>query len=328
VPFPATVIIPCRSLDRLTQRCVAECRARVPGPIIVVPDADAEEGPADPRITVLPSGPASPAAKRNLAARAAATEFLAFIDSDARPLAGWPARAVEILEQDASLGAVGGPAIPVADGSASRRAVANAQRSVLLSGPYAYRKRRAGARDCASLSSCNMILRRGVYLRVGGMDERFFVGEDNVFCGALVAAGLRLRFDPGVAVEHRARDLRGLLLQGLCVGAVAWREFVARPSIDFWCYLGSASLLIGLGLGWLLFFMPPLGWLYALVAALYGGACVVEAVRLSGRVSDIPRTFAALVVGSLAPGLGMVLSLFGLRLNPAKVYTDAGQEST
>jgi GT2 family glycosyltransferase len=59
------------------------------------------------------------------------------------------------------------------------------------------------------LWSCNMVVRREVFERLGGFDEAFLeaAGEDMEFAWRLRASGARIVFEPALAVEHPPRRI-------------------------------------------------------------------------------------------------------------------------
>ncbi|MEU5995897.1 HAD-IIIA family hydrolase [Spirillospora sp. NPDC047418] len=137
-----------------------------PGPheIIVVDDRPAPGAPlplppsAGPRIRVIRSGGRGPAAARNAGWRAAATEWVAFLDDDVVPEPGWPARlAADLAGLPPSVGgSQGRVTVPLPD---DRR-------------PTDWERGTAGLAS-ADWITADMAYRRGVLAELGGFDERF-----------------------------------------------------------------------------------------------------------------------------------------------------------
>ena len=89
-PSEVSIAIPTIEMNSLTQKCVKECLEHCPGAsIFVVVDSENDEVLSRKDINVIVSGNCTIAAKRNLAAQASSSQYLAFIDSDASPRAGW-----------------------------------------------------------------------------------------------------------------------------------------------------------------------------------------------------------------------------------------------
>lgn len=319
-----SVIVPCREIDALTERCVGECARLWPAAeILIVPDvppppAVAAALPAGARTVV--SGAATIAAKRNLAAHRSRRDILAFIDSDAYPETGWLDNAVRHLRERDDVGAVGGPNLPPPDQRGWRRVVGGALCSVLVSGKWTYRKVPGPARLVDDLPSCNLVVRRAEYLAMGGMNEALVTGEDMDFCARLVAAERPVLYTPDVTVYHRNRGLRGFAVQRFVYGASVpdlWRHglrlnylLISLPAA-FVAFLLSAPLAA---------LWPAWAAAYLGVLAVYGAIVAVEAVRCAPGIAAIPATAIALVVGNLVPGAGTVAQLLGIMPPRDRLY--------
>lgn len=142
-----------------------------------------------------------PAAARNTGMAEAATEFVAFLDSDVVPRTGW---------LEAMLGHFSDPAVAMvaprivaltpSGGSLAR--YEHARSSLDLGrkeGPV-----RAGS-AVSYVPSAAMLVRRSALAEAGGFDESMHVAEDVDLCWRLHAAGWRLRYEP---ISHVAHDHR------------------------------------------------------------------------------------------------------------------------
>ncbi|MFC7733962.1 HAD-IIIA family hydrolase [Actinomadura keratinilytica] len=151
---------------------VVDDRAR-PGAPLPLPPAAGDE------VAVLRSGGRGPAAARNTGWRAAATEWVAFLDDDVVPAPGWPAKAAaDLAGQPAEVaGSQGTVTVPLPDG---RRPTD--------------RERTTAALADASWITADMAYRRRVLAEVGGFDERFrrAYREDADLALRVMAAGHRL----------------------------------------------------------------------------------------------------------------------------------------
>jgi len=324
-----TIVVICREWTDLTTRCLAACLRLYPGAeVIVVADTPpAADVPAGVRL--LPADRVALGAKRNLAVRAAGRTFVAFIDDDAYPEAGWLENAVRVLEGDATIGIVGGPTPAPADDAVPSRAVDNALRSFLVTGHH-WSGASAMAHDCDFVSSCNLVMRREEYVGVGGMDEECFTGDDVVLCARVRRAGLRIRFVPDAVVWHSSRTLAGFAAQRFCRGydeLAVWRRSGLRQHL---LYLASAAFVLALvvvfplavWLGW-----PGRGACLA-IACAYVVICCGEALRTSRALREVPGTLLAIWIGNLGPGAGMLWSLTGLPLDLHRWYRLAPQPPT
>ena len=157
----ADLVIPTVGRESLARLVAALAAAPPPGRVIVVHD-----GPPDvllPREPGLPyevlDGPRrGPAAARNAGWRAAAAEWVAFLDDDVVPEAGWTARLAEdlaALPPDVA-GSQGRIVVPLP----ADRAPTDWERNV------------AGL-ETARWATADMAYRRSVLAGLGGFDERF-----------------------------------------------------------------------------------------------------------------------------------------------------------
>ena len=176
-------------------------------------------------LSLLRQPRSGPAAARNLGAREAGGEILAFVDDDCRPEPSWLAVLVERLSGEARC-AVGGRTVT---GGGSRYAAVSQLVADIV---YSYYD--ADPEDGRFLASNNLALRAADFRALGGFDERFRCAEDRDLCDRLRASGHRLVFLPGAVVRHRpALDLGGFCRQHFAYGRGAYlyqRERARRGS--------------------------------------------------------------------------------------------------
>jgi len=265
-----------------------------------------------PSVRIVVSGAKTIAAKRNMGVRESGADVLAFIDSDAYPEEGWIQNAVRILAEDPSLGAVGGPNLPPPDQSRTETYVGQALKSPLVSGKWTYRKVIQPARIVYDLPSCNLVVRKAVYERLGGMDEALFTGEDMEFCARLVQSNFKILYTPEVIVYHKNRALGSFFLQRVTYGASV-PDLIRRGfRFDFLLLLLPAVFLLFLMSAPLGIIWTPWGWMYLGVCVVYLTGVLIEAIRHGKTVFDIPGTMVALIIGNVSPGLGTIAKLSGV----------------
>lgn len=142
----------------------------------------------------------------NLGAREATGEYLALVNSDARPHPGWLAEAVRELEYDRGVACVASKVLDW-DGTV----IDYAGGGVSFTG-MAY-KREAGrpdtgefdrAKDVLYPTGSALVARAAVFAAVGGFDERYFMFFEDVDLGwRLNLLGHRVRYVPGSVVFHK-----------------------------------------------------------------------------------------------------------------------------
>ncbi|MCU1431589.1 MAG: glycosyl transferase family 2, partial [Actinotalea sp.] len=142
----------------------------------------------------------------NLGVAHASGEYVAFINNDARPDAGWVRAAVEAFDADASVGSVAskvldwdGGLIDYVDGSLTWFGMGY-KREVEKPDSPAYDV----AKDVLFGTGAAMFVRAELYREVGGFDERFFMFYEDVDLGwRLNLLGHRVRYVPGSVAYHR-----------------------------------------------------------------------------------------------------------------------------
>jgi len=160
--------------------------------------------------------------KRNIAVKKFKTEYIAFVDSDCYPCKSWLNKAIKYLKSK-PIHVVGGPNIPFKNQSYSEKITSFCKRSFFISGHLNYRKYKSPQKICKDyLESCNLIMKRSIYLKHKGMNEDVYIGEDKELFENLKMKirNFKALFTPDVFVYHKQRKILKFLLQRLSYGTV------------------------------------------------------------------------------------------------------------
>lgn len=151
--------------------------------------------------------PAGPGAARNrVAAAAAKSEFLWFLDSDVEIISPKTLeRMIALLDSDPALASAGGTLEEYSD---SKQIV---RHEIPVNFLVFYRASEQEAfpengMDADAYSGGNFFVRRELFVRAGGFREELFRDEDNDLCLALRSMGYKLRVDSGCLVEHHRKS--------------------------------------------------------------------------------------------------------------------------
>ncbi len=179
--------------------------------------------PADVR--VIGGDESGPAAARNLGAKAARGEVLAFTDDDCIPCPGW-ARELEASMREHPEAAIAGV---THNGMPDNIFSAGSQ--LVLDASHTHFARDGEPRFVAS---CNLALPASAFHALGGFDASFRHAEDRDLCARWRASGRRLLWAPGAEVIHvREMALASFVRQhaGYGRGAYAFHRRVAGSGL-------------------------------------------------------------------------------------------------
>ena len=194
-----------------------------------------------------------PAEKRDIGAKMAKGEILAFIDDDAYPSTNWLASMVPHFSK-CNIAGVGGPGVTPPGVTWQEEASGWASASPIGAGMYRYRFLPDKKQFVDDYPSMNLAVRKTDFDKVGGYDSNFWPGEDTKLCLDLThKLGKKIVYDPKVKVfHHRRRILVPHLHQNGNFGI--HRGFFARilPETSFKPIYFLPSLML-LGLTFILF---------------------------------------------------------------------------
>ncbi|TFV82819.1 mycofactocin biosynthesis glycosyltransferase MftF, partial [Blastococcus sp. CT_GayMR16] len=201
-PADVTVVIPVRDRPAGLARLLTALRAdpaTAALPVVVVDDGSRDPVPATDGVRLVRHPTArGPAAARNAGLRAAGTPFVAFLDSDCVPVAGWLERLMPHLA-DPRLAVVAPRIVALPDGERTWLTAYEAAVSALDMGPWPASVRALSA--VSYVPSAALLARRAAL--GDGFDQSMRVAEDVDLVWRLTGAGWRVRYEPAALVAHQ-----------------------------------------------------------------------------------------------------------------------------
>ena len=205
-----SIIIPCYNSALTIEKCLVsllEQETEIPYEIIVV-DSSVDQTPGIirekfPKINLISLGQKTyPGAGRNIGARQAQGQILAFIDSDCIASKDWLSRGFESIQEGYKL--VGG-AIENANPQ-SWVSIADYILTFNESIPASQK------RLTTAMPSCNLFCRKETFEELGGFENSILIGEDTLFCYK-ANQKFPLLFNPKCLVYHTNRTKVSKFLQ-------------------------------------------------------------------------------------------------------------------
>lgn len=173
--------------------------------IIVLPDG--KEKKTFPKTIIIPTGNVGPAEKRDIGAKIAKGEILAFIDDDAYPSKNWLKNALSHFKSK-DVAAVCGPGVTPPSGSIFEKVSGEFSSAFIGGGPYAFRFIPQKSREVDDYPSMNFLIKKSDFEKIGGFDTNFWPGEDTKLCLDLTTVyKKKILYHPDVLVYHHRRAI-------------------------------------------------------------------------------------------------------------------------
>lgn len=202
-----SIIIPVKAINDYVRETVSYIQ-RMSNPnweLFILPNEDCpNEWLGDLRISIVPSGRVGPADKRDMGAKLASGDVLVFLDDDSYPKPNLLDVATKYFA-DPEVIAIGGPGITPPHDSFWQRVSGAVFLSRFTGGSPERYVSIGNVRLVDDWPSVNLMVRRDVFLDVGGFDCRYWPGEDTKLCLKLVETGKKLLYVPDLIVWHHRR---------------------------------------------------------------------------------------------------------------------------
>ena len=160
----------------------------------------------DKRIKIIETGNLPPALKRAKGVEISNGEILAFLDDDTYPEKDWLKNSLRAMETK-NIKALGGPAVTSPKDNFSKQISGLIYGSALMSGKHKARYVPDKVQYVRDYPSCNFIITKELYEKVGGFDSEYWPGEDTILCNNIMKANEKILYTPEALVYHHRRDL-------------------------------------------------------------------------------------------------------------------------
>ncbi len=282
--------------------------------IIVLPDEKLVPTPRGVRVE--PTGVVNPAYKRDRGAELARGEILAFLDDDAYPRGDW-LREAALEFADGEIAALGGPGVTPPGAGLWERAGGLVYESPLGGGNYMYRYKPMPRKDVDDYPTCNLFVRRAVFLQIGGFDTDFWPGEDTKLCLDIISLKQRIVYSPRVLVYHHRRPLFAAHLRQVVSYARHRGYFVKRfprTSLRLSYFLPSLFDLALLTASAAAFYYPGLRGAYLALIVVIGALFLVSSAGRGGGLLAVPVAALGSFLTHFAYGIFFVIGLLSGKL--------------
>ncbi len=269
-----------------------------------------------PKTRVIPTGHVPPSEKRDIGARHAQGEVLAFIDDDAYPSEGWLAHAVKHFE-NGDVSGVGGPAVTPPDDNFMQKASGYVLSSFMGGGSYAYRYSPKKLIEVDDYPTCNLLVRKSTFYEVGGFDTCYWPGEDTKLCLDITKKkNKKIVYEPKALVYHHRRTLFKPHLKQIWSYAVHRGFFTKKfPETSLRIsYFLPTLLVLWLGTGLIAaFFSPLIRFLYIVSVLLYLLATMITGLKTKDFFMSVTVALG-IITTHLVYGIGFVAGRFSRSL--------------
>jgi len=226
--------------------------------IIILPDKKTKE--KFPQTRIIPTYPKTgPADKRDMGAKKAKGEILAFLDDDSYPDRNWLKNAIKIFKESNKIASVCGPTLTPPHNNLRQKTSGYVWSTWLGSGGAGtYRCAVSPRQEVDDYPTVNFLIRKKDFWAVGGFDSHFWPGEDTKLCLDLTKKlKKKIIYDPKVLVYHHRREVFGPHLKQISRYAIHRGHFakiLPETSLRIG-YLVPTFFVLGLFFGFFLSFV-------------------------------------------------------------------------
>lgn len=301
-----TVIIPSRLFDINLKNCIFQIRKFYPKIKIFVILDKFKKKIKDPNLRFFELN-ANIGAKRNFASKIATSKYLTFIDSDAFPENYWLNYVQEKFEKK-NFDVIGGPNISYCQNE-SQSIVAKSRLFKFVTIDPTVKSPNSIDQFIDFMPACNFSIKRNLYLKIGGMNENVYTGEENKIFNYCKQNNLKVYFLQKSYVQHIERDIKNFFLQRMSLGKNILENIINLRKLSYLKYLLSYLPTFYLFLFVVIFFYRNLLELYFYGLLLLFIIILFFAIKIS--IKSFFKSIIVVMAAVFGPGLGFLCSLIG-----------------
>ncbi len=303
-----SIIVVYQKKNKFAEECIEHC-LKLDCPSFEIIAISNENDNWDKRVEIHAVGDIPPSEKRDIGAKIAKGEMLAFIDDDAYPKKDWLKKAEKYFESE-EVAAIGGPGVTPHSDNISQKAGGYIYSSWFGASPsMRYRYIQSKEREVDDYATCNFIVRKDIFKKIGGFDTKYWPGEDTKFCLDLTKKfNKKIIYAPDVIVYHHRRPLFRKHLKQIKSYGIHRGLFAKKfPETSFrLVYFLPSLFVLGLVFGWVSYFIHPfLFKAYAVVVSLYFLTIFINSV-FSKNLVLIPFVFTGTFLTHLWYGIAFI----------------------
>lgn len=312
-----TIIIPSRKVDLNLEHCLRQIRKFYKKIKIIIILDEYNKKFVDRNITVLITKNKTIGYKRNIAVKQANSKYVCFIDSDAYPNNPWLKDVNNIFESDRKVAGIGGPNLSPKTNNVEKKIVARARKLSFVTLNKNVKKIPKKNETVSFLPSCNLIIKRSIYIKLGGMDESLYSGEEISLNYNLKRSGYDLVFSPDVIVFHKDRNFKHFARQRFIYGSTGLRLFLKYPNLQsFQLLISSIPFFYILSLIFILKNkLLVIGYVCGIILLLT--LILINVLKINFQ-NNFFKSLKLTLISIFYPGFGLFLSFF---LSDKKIST-------
>ena len=269
------------------------------------------------KLNTLICGKKNMSYKRNFGVKKFQSDVIAFLDSDAYPNKDWLNITNNFFSKNKNKDTIiGGPSIPFPRQSYNEMLCHYAKRSFYVTGYLNFRKYKSKNRYCDWLESCNMLMKKTLYLKHGGMSVKKYLGEDKELIARMKKSDdfIKVFFNSKLFIYHKERNIKKFLLQRLVFGSDLFNIIKFGNQIK--SFQPILPLFVTVTFIIITLIEMNLSTKILSIAAYIGAIQFLILLDLKKYLKDFKKTFLSLIIvniANLAYVVGNIMSILGIK---------------